>query len=214
MPRKALDKQMASIRRDILEMSELVCNAVSKALTAFKENDGKLAYEVIIGDDLINNYYTHIKRRSIQTIALQQPVARDLRFISISLDVAYNLERIGDYAKDIAEHLEHMNKGYFVLDEILEMGGISVEMIRDSSDAFVKEDREKIDRVMGREGRVDELYRSIFPILKDAIEKKCEKCPAALNLILIAKFIERIGDHSVNIANRAMYELSGKEKYL
>jgi len=214
MPRKALDRQMDKIRRDILEMSELVSNAVSKAMTALENKDKKLANEVIIGDELINNYYTHIKRRSIQTIALQQPVAKDLRFISISLDVAYNLERIGDYAKDIAQSLEYMNRGYFMLDEISEMGRISSQMSKDSAYAFVNEDRGKIDRILKKEDRVDELYASVFPILKNVIEEKCENCPNALNLILIAKFIERIADHSVNIANRAMYEISGEEEYL
>ncbi len=214
MPRKALDRQMDKIRRDILEMSELVSSAVSKAMTALENEDKKLANEVIIGDDLIDNYYTHIKRRSIQTIALQQPVAKDLRFISISLDVAYNIERIGDYARDIAETLEYMNKGYFMLDEISEMGKIAAQMSKDATDAFVNGDISKIDGIRKREDRVDELYGSIFPILKNIIKDKCEKCPNALNLILIAKFIERIADHSINIANRAMYEISGEEKYL
>ena len=214
MPRKALDRQMDKIRRDILEMSELVSGAVLKAITALKNNDKKLANEIIIGDELIDNYYTHIKKRVIQTIALHQPVARDLRFISISLDVAYNLERIGDYARDIAESLDYMKKGYFVLDEISEMGRISSQMSGDAADVFVNENRGKIDEILKKEERVDELYKSVFPILKNIIEKKCEKCPNALNLILIAKFLERIADHSVNIANRAMYEMSGEEEYL
>lgn len=214
MPRKALDRQIDKIRRDILEMSELVSSAVLKAITALENNDKKLANEVIIGDELIDNYYTHIKKRGIQTIALHQPVAKDLRFISISLDVAYNLERIGDYARDIVESLDYMKKRYFVLDEISEMGKISSQMGRDAADAFVNEDRGKIDEILKKEDRVDELYASIFPILKNAIEEKCEKCPSALNLILIAKFIERIADHSVNIVNRAMYEMSGEEEYL
>jgi len=107
-----------------------------------------------------------------------------------------------------------MNKGYFVLDEISEMGRISSQMGRDAADVFVNENRGKIDEILKKEERVDELYKSIFPILKNAIEKKCEKCPNALNLILIAKFLERIADHSVNIANRAMYEMSGEEEYL
>ncbi|RLI93114.1 MAG: phosphate transport system regulatory protein PhoU [Candidatus Altiarchaeales archaeon] len=214
MPRKALDRQIDKIRRDILEMSELVSDAVLKAITALENNDKKMANEVIIGDELIDNYYTHIKKRVIQTIALHQPVAKDLRFISISLDVAYNLERIGDYARDIAESLDYMNKGYFVLDEISEMGRISSQMSGDAADVFVNENRENIDEILKKEDRVDELYKSVFPTLKNIIEKKYEKYPDALNLILIAKFLERIADHSVNIANRAMYEMSGEEEYL
>lgn len=214
MPRKALDREINRVGRDMLEMSELVSDAVLKALSAIENRDGKMANEVIIGDDLIDNYYTQIKRRSIQTIALQQPVAKDLRFISISLDVAYNLERIGDYAKDIAEIFEHMNEGYFMLDEISEMAKISAKMSRDAADAFINEDRGKIDKVLESEVRVDQLYGSIFPILKNTMKEDSVKCPTALNLVLIARFIERIADHSVNIVDRAMYKISGKEEYL
>ncbi len=214
MPRKALDREINKVKRDISEMSELVSDAVLKALSVIENRDGKMANEVIIGDDLIDNYYTHIKRRSIQTIALQQPVAKDLRFISISLDVAYNLERIGDYAKDIAEIFEHMNEGYFMLNEISEMANISAKMSRDAADAFINEDRGKIDKVLESEVRVDQLYGSIFPILKNTMKEDSVKCPTALNLVLIARFIERIADHSVNIVDRAMYKISGKEEYL
>jgi phosphate transport system protein len=214
MPRKALDSEMEKIRRDILEMSDLVSNAMSKSITVLEKKDKKLAEEVCIEDGLINEYETYIKRRSIQTIALQQPVAKDLRFISISLDVAYNLERIGDYAKDIAESLQYMNDGYFLLDEIPEMGKLAGQMIGDAVNAFTNEDMQKVDSVLKMEERVDEIYKSIFPILKSTVREKCDKCPTALNLILIGKFIERIADHSVNIAKRAMYKISGEVEYL
>ncbi len=214
MPRKAMDKQMNKIKEGISEMSELVSNAVSKAMTALEKNDKQLANEVIIGDGFIDNYYVHIKRRSIQTIALHQPVARDLRFISISLDVVYNLERIGDYSRNIAEAVEYLNKEYTVPEEIREMGKLAVQMSGKAANVFVNDNGGQIKEILKMEDKVDEIYRSVFPILKNDLKGKCKECPTALNMILIAKFLERIADHSVNIANRAMYEISGKEEYL
>lgn len=214
MPRKALDNEMEKIKRDIMEMSELVRNAVSNTMNALEKNDRKLANEVVLGDELINNYHTQIRRRSIQAIALQQPVAKDLRVISISLDVSGNLERIGDYAKDIAEMLEHMNGAYIVPDEITEMGKMTLQMVEAAGEAFVNEKKEKIDAVLRMEEAVDETYESTFPVLKKVACEGGERCTSALNFALIAKFLERIADHSVNIVNRALYGMYGKEKYL
>ncbi|MBN2014238.1 MAG: phosphate signaling complex protein PhoU [Candidatus Altiarchaeota archaeon] len=214
MPRKALDREMEKVKRDIMEMTELVSKAVLKAIAALEKNDRDLARKVGIEDDLINEYETQIKKRSIQTIALQQPVAKDLRIISVSMDVAYNLERIGDFARDIAMSLEYIDDGYVILEEITKMGKLGAQMVRDAGDAFVNERKEKIDTIMQMEDEVDKIYKSVFPILKKSVEGGEGKCSNALNLILISKFLERIADHSVNITNRAMYEIYGKEEYL
>ncbi|MBN2014231.1 MAG: phosphate signaling complex protein PhoU [Candidatus Altiarchaeota archaeon] len=214
MPRKALDREMEKIKRDIMEMSELVRYAVSKAMTALEKNDRKLGEEVILGDELIDNYQTQIRRRSIQAIALQQPVAKDLRVIGISMDVAYNLERIGDYAKDIVEILEHMNGSYVIPEEIDRLGEMALKMVEDSADAFVNERKEKIEAVLMMEEEVDTIYESTFPLLKKTVKEDSEQCTSALNFALIAKFLERIADHSVNIVNRALYGIHGREEYL
>jgi phosphate transport system protein len=147
-------------------------------------------------------------------MALQQPVAKDLRFLSVSMDVSYNFERIGDFAKDIAESLTYLDSGYLMLDEITQMGKLTSQMVKEAGEAFVKDDKDKIASVMKMEDRVDELYKSVFPILKRTVAEGKENCSSALNLILISKFMERIGDHSVNIADRAMYKMSGREEFL
>lgn len=214
MPRKALDELMEKIKRDIMEMSNLASVAILKATEALNKRDRKLAEEVIIEDNVINGLEHQIKSRSIQAMALQQPVAKDLREISVSMDVAYNLERIGDFAKDMAETLKYLEEGYIMLDEINAMGELASKMVKAAGEAFVKEDRQKISSVMEMEDKIDELYKSVFPILKKTVEEGKGKCSSALNLILISKFLERVGDHSVNIVDRAMYKMSGREEYL
>jgi phosphate transport system protein len=214
MTRKALDALMEKIREDIKEMADLASSAVLKATEALDKNDVKLAKEVMVEDGLINGYEHNIKSRSLQAMALQQPVAKDLRFLSVSMDVAYNFERIGDFAKDIAESLTYLDSGYLMLDEITQMGRLTSQMVKEAGEAFVKEDTDKIASVMKMEDRVDELYKSVFPLLKRTVSEGTENCSSALNLILISKFLERIGDHSVNIADRAMYKMSGREEYL
>ncbi len=212
MPRKALDRQMRKIREDTVEMAELVSNSLKKAMIALENRDEKLAKEVKVGDELVNSLYVYIKRRAIQTIALHQPVAGDLRFISITLDVAKELERVGDYAVDIAKTVSFMEDA-FKMDEISEMGRIAREMPIDAIDAFVHNDAEKRQFILEKEDKVNELYASIFPKL---VKQTCEKgkCRCALNMVLVGKYLERIADHSVNVANRMMYAVSGKEKYL
>jgi phosphate transport system protein len=214
MPRKALDALMDRIDKDVVEMAGLASEAIMKATEALDKRDLKLAKEVILEDSVINGLEHQIKSRSIQAMALQQPVAKDLRRISVSMDVAYNLERIGDFAKDIAESLTYLNEGYLMVDEITEMGKLTSQMVKEAGEAFVHEDKEKIASVMKMEDRVDELYKSVFPILKKTVAEGRENCSSALNLILISKFLERTGDHSVNIADRAMYKMSGMEEYL
>jgi len=212
MARRALDKEMDKIRRDTIEMAESVSKALKKAMTALENGDKKLANEVIIEDDLVDNYYTHIKKRVIQTIALQQPVAGDLRFIGITLDVAKDLERVGDYAVDIAKAVPFMDRK-FEMKEISEMGRVSMEMPIDATDAFIHHDMEKRGVILEKEEMVDKLYSSIFPkILKHLSGGDMGR--AGLNAILIGKYLERIADHCVNIAERTMYAISGDKKYL
>lgn len=214
MTRKALDALMEKINEDIKEMAELSSAAVLKATDALEKKDAKLAKEVMVEDSLINGYEHNIKSRSLQAMALQQPVAKDLRFLSVSMDVAYNFERIGDFAKDIAESLTYLDSGFLMLDEITQMGKLTSQMVKEAGEAFVKEDKDKIASVMKMEDKVDEIYKSVFPLLKRTVSEGKENCSSALNLILISKFMERIGDHSVNIADRAMYKMSGREEFL
>ena len=218
MPRTRLDRELQKLRKDLEEMGGLVQKSLRDAMSALRNRDTELALKIIkLDEEETNILYMEIEERCIQTIALHQPVAGDLRFISTTMNVASGLERIGDYAKDVAVIIP------FIVDEenldaeegiLQEMGGITEEMARDAIDAFINKNRGKVDEVRIKEEKINSLYGSIFPKLNESVGKDCKKAHLALNLLLIARYLERIGDHSVNIVNRTMYTIKGKGKYL
>lgn len=202
-------------------------------MIALSNLDSNLAKEVIEKDKVTNEFYTEIKERCIQTIALQQPVAKDLRFISISMDVASNLERIGDYAVDIAK-----NVGYILTESpqiseefdrkvlklidggdgnknlILEMGEIVASMAEKAGPAFINRDTKAIDEIHKLEEEADRLFGKVFRKLEDISRKDAEGVSFALNIILTARYLERIGDHSINITKRTFYAMKGREEFV
>ncbi len=232
MPRAKLDFQIDTIKGDILKMTRAVEQQIRDAMKALEHLDSDLARKVIEKDDETNALYGEIKERCIQTIALQQPVAKDLRIISISMDVASNLERIGDYAVDIAKNVDYIlresphlseefNKDVLKLIDgngsenlMMEMGDVVASMVRDSGPAFIREDARKIEEIMKLEDQVDDLFRRIFRKLEDISRKDIEGVSFALNLILTARYLERAADHSVNITKRTLYAMRGKEEYI
>ena len=232
MPRATLDFQIDTIKGDILKMTKVVEQQLRDAMKALAHLDSDLAKKVIEKDDVTNALYGEIKERCIQTIALQQPVAKDLRVISISMDVASNLERIGDYAVDIAKNVDYIlkespnlskefNKDILKLIDgdrhenlIIEMGEVVVAMVRDVGPAFIHEDAAKIEEILKLEDQVDDLFRRIFRRLEDISRKDVEGVSFALNLILTARYLERAADHSVNITKRSLYAMKGKEEYI
>ena len=216
MPERKLDRELEKVRNDLKAMSKLVQKSLKDVMVALKNRDMKLSSKVITLDEEINTLYKEIEERCIHTIALHQPVAGDLRFISTTMNVASNLERIGDYSKDIAMIIPFIVNEKSENEEQLlqEMGKIAGKMNKDAINAFINRDMKNVDAVNINEEKVDALYGSIFPKLKEMLKIDCNKVLIALNLLLVAKCLERIGDHSVNIADRTMYAISGKRKYL
>ncbi len=232
MPRATLDFQINTIKGDILKMTKVVEQQLRDSMKALAHLDSDLAKKVIDKDDVTNALYGEIKERCIQTIALQQPVAKDLRVISISMDVASNLERIGDYAVDIAKTVDYILKESPHLSEefnrdvlklidgegnenlIIEMGDVVASMVRDVGPAFIHEDAAKIEEILRLEDQVDDLFRRIFRRLEDISRKDVEGVSFALNLILTARYLERAADHAVNITKRSLYAMKGKEEYI
>jgi len=217
MPRSRLDRELGKLRRDLEAMGELVQKVLKDAILALKNRDMELSSKIIkVDEEETNVLYRDIEERCIHTIALHQPVAGDLRFISTTMNVASNLERIGDYSKDIAMIIPFIvNEKPENEEKILEeMAEIAERMTKDAIDAFINKDKDKVNEVNINENKVDALYGSIFPKLKEMVKVNCDKMPIALNLLLIAKYLERIADHSVNIANRTMYAIKGNDMYL
>lgn len=233
MPRQKLDFQIETIKGDILKMNKVVESQVRDAMKALSHLDHDLALQVIERDNETNALYGEIKERCVQTIALQQPVAKDLRFISIAMDVASNLERIGDYGVDIAKNVDYILKeSPHLSDEfnrdvlklidngctnknlIIEMGEVAAEMVKNAGPAFINEDGKKIEEIMKLEDRVDELFSRVFHKLEDISRKDTEGVSFALNLVLTARYLERIADHSINITRRTYYAMKGRGEFI
>jgi phosphate transport system protein len=213
-------------------MTKLADEQLKNAMISLDTMDGALAKEVLQKDKPVNELYIEVKERCIQTIALQQPVARDLRFISLSMDVASNIERIGDYALDIAKNVDYVlmeppevsgkfkdyvedllaNKGKENL--IQHMGSIAVEMVKLATDIYINDDEKQIKELMKLEDEVDNMFGEVFKRLNASPRKDVKEITFALNLILIARHLERIADHALNIANRSIYARRFREEFV
>jgi phosphate transport system protein len=232
MPRKKLDYQIETIKEELAEMTKLADEQLKNAMISLDKMDGALAKEVLQKDKPVNELYIEVKERCIQTIALQQPVARDLRFISLSMDVASNIERIGDYALDIAKNVDYVlmeppevsgkfkdyvedllaNKGKENL--IQHMGSIAVEMVKLATEIYIHDDEKQIKDLMKLEDEVDNMFGEVFKRLNASPRKDVKEITFALNLILIARHLERIADHALNIANRSIYAKRFREEFV
>jgi len=218
MPRSKFDRELKRIKEDLKAMSKLVQENLSDAMTALRNRDMEIYSKVIKLDmEEIDVLYREIEELCIQTIALHQPVAGDLRFISTAMIVVANLERIGDYSKDIAQVIPFIEDEPPVddIEEILqEMGKLGVVMTRHAMNSFVNKNKKYVDKVNIDEEKIDALYGGIFPKLKERAGTTRDSCSITLNLLLAARYLERIGDHAVNISKRSMFVINGAWKYI
>lgn len=217
MARSALDRELSTIKKDLNSMGELVQKALNDSMIALRTRDLELSQKVVdMDNEDIDLLYREIEERCILCIALHQPVAGDLRFISTAMNVAIDVERMGDYAKDIARIVP------FIKDEkpvdaekiLQEMCDIAKIMAGDSIYAFINKDKEKVPYVVSNEEKVDALYGSIFPKLKEAVKLKCNNVSLALNLLLVGRCLERSADHAMNVSRKTLYVIRGAWEYL
>lgn len=214
MVRSVLDREILRIKEDLESMSRLGQKVLNDAIVALKTRDLELAKKVVdVDNEEINILYNEIEERCIHCIALYQPVADDLRFISATIKAAVDVERVGDYAKDIAKLVS------FIVDEkpsdaeeiLQEMSEIVKVMLRDSVDSFVNRNKEIFPYVVSNEEKVDALYESLFPKLKETAKSSIS---LSLNLLLAGRCLERSGDHAMNVASGALYVIRGVREYL
>jgi phosphate transport system protein len=211
--RSRLDEQLALLNKELISMGALCENAIALAVKALLEGDVMLAKKVKTIETEIDDM-----ERSIETICLklllhQQPVARDLRQISAALKMITDMERIGDQADDIAEIIQLAN---IHADEDMsyvgDMARATIKMVTDSVDAYVTRDPELAQRVIEYDDVVDDLFNKIKQLLITFIENKQGSGEYAIDLLMIAKYFERIGDHAVNIAEWVLFSVTGIHK--
>jgi len=207
------DEELKNLNKDILKMGALVEEAIYKSVEALKNRDKELAKKVIANDSNIDSLELSIDDRCIDLIARYQPMATDLRFITTGMKINAELERIADIAVDIAQRtLELLDKPILKpLVDIQKLTVIVQNMVRLSIDSFVKGDIEIAKQVLLSDPEADQLRNSIQKeLIEDYMVKDGTTAPRAVQLLLIARFLERICDHTTNIAEDVIYMVKAK----
>jgi phosphate transport system protein len=209
---KKYGEDLKKLREDILYMGGLVEDQIQKAVSSLVDRDSKLAETIIERDHEVNRLDVEIDDLCIQLLALHQPAARDLRFITTALKITTDLERIGDMAVNICERALELNeepqlKPYI---DLPRMARTSERMIRESLDAFVREDTTLALKVCKDDQEVDDLNSQIFRETISYMIEDPHTINRAMKLSSISKYLERIGDHATNIAEMVVFMVKGK----
>ncbi len=212
--RSRFDEQLNALNNNLLEMASLVENAISKAIKALEAQDLSLAKEVFEGDWVINDKEKEIEALCLKLLLGQQPVARDLRQISTALKMITDLERIGDQAADISEICIYLTSQEYIkkMEHIPQMAVATTKMVKDSIDAFVNKDIAMAESVIAYDDVVDDLYITIKKDLIHLVHEDAKNGEQAFDLMQIAKYFERIGDHAVNLAEWVIFSITGTHK--
>lgn len=210
--RNRFDQQLNTMHVELIKMGALCETAISSATKALLESDDKLRQAVMQADQEIDQKERDIEALCLKLLLQQQPVARDLREISSALKMISDMERIGDQASDIAEITRDISHTELI-DQvpIADMARATVRMVTQSVDAFVARDFDLAHQVVEQDDQVDELFRNIRDQLITLISHG-ESGETCLDILMIAKYFERIGDHAVNIAGWVMFSLTGQHK--
>jgi len=223
MPRNEYQSQLAELRADVVDMSETVAERLEMGLEALETADEALADEVIEGDAEINQMYLDLEKQCTDLIALQQPVAGDLRFIAASFKIITDLERIADLATNLGEYAKAGETSLFPEIDLQELGDVTLEMLEESMTAYAEEDREQCYTVDERDDDLDYLCEvASDTVVRELIERDQmdddEEIEAFMEdvsrFLLTIRDIERIGDHSVNIAARALYMIDNNDELI
>jgi phosphate transport system protein len=207
----AFDQDLAALRELITDMGSLAEAAIEEAMRCLVERDVAAAEELVAGDEQLDDLEIEAERRAIELIALRAPMADDLREVVAALKIAAVVERVGDYAKNIARRAHRLPKGAKLepLSLLPEMAKIATAMVHDSLGAFVDRDPDRAVQVCARDDALDDFYESIFRTLVTFMMEDPQNIGPSTTLLFVAKYLERIGDHATNIAEMVYYASTG-----
>lgn len=210
--RKTFDEQLDLLSQELTHMGALCETAIASATEALKNRDVDLAKHAIAADQEIDQQEREIERLCLKLLLQQQPVARDLRQISSALKMITDMERIGDQAADISEIVTYMSEENLIqeLDRIDAMARAASQMVTQSVDAYVKKDLDLAKQVIADDDAVDQLFEEIKRELIHMIAGEPSCGEQALDFLMIAKYLERIGDHATNIAEWVEFSILGR----
>lgn len=208
--RKQFDRQLEQLHVELIKMGSLCEQAIALSAEALKNEEEGLIKQVFLLDGEIDQKEHDVENLCMRLFLKQQPVARDLRTISAALRMISDMERIGDQAGDIAELAPNL-AGSTLLQKvpIHEMAFSAVKMVTDSVDAFVREDLEMAYRIIREDDKVDALFVKVREQLTQLIFQGDEDAGMSIDLLMAAKYFERIADHAVNIAEWVEYSITG-----
>lgn len=214
--RNRFDRQLEQLNNELIEMGNLVEHAIQSAVTALVKQDVDQARAAIEFDQEVDRQERDIEALCMKLLLQQQPVARDLRLISAALKMITDMERIGDQAADISEITIFLAKEEYVQDlELMsQMAMETILMVTHSVEAFVQKDLNLAKSVIDHDDIVDKLFDDIKQQLILLIQKNVANSEQAADLLMVAKYLERIGDHATNIAEWVIYSITGVHESL
>lgn len=217
MPRKTFHEELKELQDDVVKMGERVEVAVRKSLEALLNKDRALADEVVREDDIIDEMNMAIEERSLRMLARQQPVARDLRLISSILKIVIHLERIGDYAFNIAKVTRRLDKGTeskLILDVIKEMASATQDVVANSVKVFRERDVNLAHSLAEMDNSIDEAFKRLLRELTRCVRDESCDVDWSTAMILASRNIERLADHAVDIGEQVIYLVTGEMEEL
>ena len=209
---RSYDQEIIFLTRKILEMGGLVEDQISRSIHALVVTDVDEARQIVERDDAIDALEEEIDQYAIRMMATRQPVAVDLRLIAMALKISNDLERMGDYATGIAHRCHRLAENGYArpLHTIPRMAELVRTMIHDALDAYVKRDAERAVAVWHQDDEIDRMYESLFRELLTYMMEDVRNISSCIDLLFVAKSLERIGDHTTNICEQIRYIVEGE----
>lgn len=198
-------KDLEALQHQVVLMGGAAAEAVKKAMQAFLEQNQTMAKQVMRDDDVLDEMIVDIEDRCILLIAKQQPIARDLRVIATGFKLSTDLERIGDHAYDIAKAVGGLSGSSPAFQYTKQLADCAVEMVEGAIDAYAHADIALAEDICRRDDEMDALFAKTFLELSNLVTREAEQADQMTQLLFIARYLERIGDHATNIAEWVIY---------
>lgn len=212
--RKIFEEELAELKKELVEMCRLTEQMIENAITALVNRDRELGKSIGEMDKRVDEYEMAIEKKCMRILLKQQPVAKDFREVSTALKVITDIERFGDQASDIGDLVHTMPGDKYIkkLTHITAMGNLAIKMVRESVNAFINGNKALSDEVIKLDDEMDELFSTVKSELIELIRKDGKNGDQAIELMMVAKYLERIGDHAVNVCEWAKYNDTGVHK--
>ncbi len=212
--RVTYDHELDLLNKDLKEMAHMVEKAIEQTFVAFEDHNFLLAEDIIKGDRNVNDMERAIEARCLSLILRQQPVAGDLRQVSTALKVVTDLERIGDHASDIAELILRLksDRAYHIVKHLPDMAAAAQQMVHDAIEAFISRDMDAAMTIIKRDDQVDELFNNVKSDVIELLKVSPGQADQGIDLLMVAKYLERIGDHAVNVCEWTQFSKTGALK--